>query len=54
MGQNELDLVKTLTAAPVLDCTSPAVASVTQSMDEDDGRRVLGDWREQERRGARD
>ena len=42
MGQDELDFIETLSASPVLNSVSPAIASVTQTVDEDDGSRVPG------------
>lgn len=53
MGQNELDLVKTLAAAPLLDGRSPAMAGVAKAVDEDDGGRVPGYSREEKRRTTR-
>jgi hypothetical protein len=52
MGQDELDLIETLAAAPVLDGPDPAVAGVAQAMDENDSRRVPRGGREQQGRRA--
>jgi len=49
MGQDELDLVEALAATPVLNYRSPPIASVTKTMDKDDGGRVLGSGREKKR-----
>ncbi len=50
MGQNELDLVEALPAAPVLNSTSPAMTRIAQTVNEDDGGRVLGSGWEQQGR----
>lgn len=54
MRQDELDLVKTLAAPPVLDGGGPAFARVAEAMGEDDGRSVTPVRREDEGRGAAD
>lgn len=50
MGQDELDLIKALAAAPVIDGGCPAMAGVAKAVDEDDGGRVPGHSRDKERR----
>lgn len=40
MRQDELDLVQTLSSAPILYGRCPTVTGVTQAMSKDDGRRV--------------
>lgn len=52
VGQDELDLVQSLAPSPVLDSGCPSVASVAQSVYEDDGSRVLGRGREQQGWGS--
>lgn len=53
MRQNELDFIELLSSAPVLNSTCPAMASVTQAMHKDDGSRVAGCRREDEREFSR-
>lgn len=50
MGQDELDLIKALTAAPVINSGGPAIAGVAKAVNEDDGSRVPGSSRDDERR----
>jgi hypothetical protein len=41
MRQDKLDLIQLPPSPPVLNSRSPTMARVAQSMDEDDGSRVL-------------
>lgn len=49
MRKDELNLLQSLPPAPVLDGGDPTVAGIAQAVDEDDGGRVLGRSRENER-----